>query len=219
MVEAVESDVRRDSEQRKESFAVEPEEKAWNKLQHDTENHKKRIKDLIELAQESRERIDALLGRKTTRRDEFDDDDVAPLPSASRGSHGGDGDERSGSRRGSRDSDGSRHSDRSDNERSDAERRGSRGSRKSRDDDAKRQETSEQVIQRTAKKDVGVGNFKITTNIPAASPSSAPPPKVKPKPPMKKAKISTSMSVDMSPKLIKKPFKFGMVSLQVKLDE
>jgi len=207
MVEVVESEVRKESEQREKSFAVETEEQTWNKLQHENLNHKKRIKDLIGLAQESRERIDALLGRKTTSRLEFDDN-VTPVVA------------RTDSRRSSRDSTSSRQSDydRADNDRvSDNERSSTRKHRASRDD------VTEQRTIAVRTDGSGGGNVSVSMTPSAERPekSGPTPPKVKPKPPKPGAgKVAaTTTSVDMSPKLMKKPFKFGMVSLQVKLDD
>jgi len=181
MVEMVESEVRRESEQREKPVVFDSDEQSWNKLQHENQGHKKRIKDLVGLASETRARIDALLGRKTTSRIEYEDNFTD-------------------TRRGSRDSRGS-DIDRVDSERAlDSERRSSR------------------TI--AIKNDGSGGNVSI--NMTAVSPpaesvkASPPPPKVKPKPPRPGA---TKTTVEASPRLIKKPFKFGTVSLQVKLDD
>ena len=178
-----------------------------NKLHHENLNHKKRIKDLIGLAQESRDRIDALLGRKTTSRLEFDDH-VAPIVV------------RNDSRRSSRDSTSSRQSDydRADNDRvSDSERGSNRNYRSSRDD------TLEQRTIAVRTDGSGGGTVSVSMTPPMERAASGPaPPKVKPKPQKPgaaKVAATTTATVDMSPKLVKKPFKFGMVSLQVKLDD
>lgn len=224
MVETVESDLRRDSEQKdKTSFVMESDDQNWNKLQHDTTNHKKRIKDLLGLASESRARIDALLGRRTKAREDYDDG-IGPLPSVNRITYDNESDDSRGSRRGSRDSDGSRRSsrdstkvydaDRSDNERrnSDADRRGNRSKAPStmttKIEDSRIEDVKISIPPpSTTKPNPFVQNIKITMPESMTKPS----PKVKPKPP--------APSLTSSPGLIKKPFKFGMVSLQVKLED
>ena len=146
---------------------------------------------MVGLAQESRERIDALLGRKTTSRLEFDDSNVANALSDSR-----------------RTSTSSTSSRQSDYDKTDV-RRTSR-------DDVLEQRTI------AVKNDGNGGNVSINltaSSVSSENPKPSPlPPKVKPKPP-KPSSTRTSTTVEASPKLMKKPFKFGMVSLQVKLDD
>jgi len=198
-----------------------------NKLNHDTQNHKKRIRDLIALAQESRARIDALLGRRTAPRPDLDDDYV-PLRNTVRQSF--DSEEGRGDRRISRDSDirkFSRDSDRdysygdrdrsgshdSDQDRSDRQSKGSR-QQTGKGGDLKRQETSEQIItHRNSQGLVDVGGVTLTTSTLEETNANSP------KSIRKQKMVESTAKVNMSPKAAKKPFKFGTISLQVKLDD
>ena len=167
------------------------------------------------LALDSRIRIDALLGRRTRSRSDVEDN-FTPLPTVKRGSIAYDSDEHA--RRGSRGGD-MRRSSRDVNEQDRMRGQSERdpGSRDQTTKQNNRRETSEQVIShRNSQGCVDVGGVTLANKMMDANgnPQGG---KTKVQHQMLESKAAINLSA--SPKLAKKPFKFGTISLQVKLDD
>lgn len=212
----------------------------------ETQNHTKRIKDLIALADDNRRRIDALLGKRTRRRSDGEDDLVA-LPRIQRASIDYSDDDityrrasrGNDNRRSSRDSDLDRTDKKSSrDDRDNSDRRDSRdggrdrydrgsgrdgdkdrsygksdGDRRKRSDQDNWETTERITINAKNQGVVEVGGVTLanrTLEVNGNSPSkTAVPQKV----------VQSKTAINISPKVTKKPFKFGTVSLQVKLDD